>query len=262
MESTIQSILSQGYPNLEIMVIDGGSTDNSVELIREYKDHLYYWISEKDRGQTHAINKGFKRASGDYVNWLNSDDMLPPGALKALSNEIRKSKGADVYFGDYQAVDAEGKELYSRKSAPFMRQSLFWGRQLSSQPAVFFKRKLLHELGYLNENQGFCMDTEFWIRVASSGARFCQIKQPLGITRAHEDAKTSTMQQVLHDEHKEIVRRYNGLMLFSKKSRLENLYFTFLNRFWRLFSACCRFIFRGDITFMRATIARVGCSKP
>jgi len=260
LESTIKSILNQEYPNLEIMVIDGGSTDNSVEIIKKYQAHLSFWVSEKDKGQTHAINKGFKRAGGDYVNWLNSDDMLPPGALKALSKGIRKSKCADVYYGDYQAVDAEGKELYSRKSAPFMHAGLFWGRQLSSQPAVFFKRKLLQDLGYLNEKQAFCMDTEFWIRVASSGATFSQIKKPLGITRAHGEAKTTNMQQVLHNEHKDIVRRYNGLMIFPAGSKTENIYFTFMNRFWRFFSALCRLIYRGDVTFMRATIARLGCT--
>ena len=104
------------------------------------------------------------------------------------------------------------------------------------------------------------MDTEFWIRVASSGATFSQIKKPLGITRAHGEAKTTNMQQVLHNEHKDIVRRYNGLMIFPAGSKTENIYFTFMNRFWRFFSALCRLIYRGDVTFMRATIARLGCT--
>ena len=255
LESTIKSVLDQNYPNLELIIIDGGSTDNSVEIIKKYQKHLTFWVSEKDRGQTHAINKGFKRATGDFVNWLNSDDMLPPGALDALSDGIDQYPDGDVFFGDYSAVDAKGQLLYSRKSAPFTEQSLFWGRQLSSQPAVFFRRSLLEKFGYLNEKQEFCMDTEFWIRVAQKGVSFRQIKHPLGITRAHGDAKTTNMQNVLHDEHKQIVRHYKGLKLFEKQSRAEDLSFTCMNRFWRLAAAFNRMIFRRDFTFMNASKA-------
>jgi glycosyltransferase involved in cell wall biosynthesis len=255
LESTIKSILEQNYPNIELMIIDGGSTDNSVEVIKKYQKYLSFWVSEKDRGQTHAINKGFKRATGEFVNWLNSDDMLPPGALNALSNGINKNPGADVFFGDYLAVDAKGQLLYARKSAPFMKKTLFWGRQLSSQPAVFFRRSLLENFGYLNENQQFCMDTEFWIRIAQKGASFKQIKHPLGITRAHGDAKTTRLQNVLHDEHKQIVRHYKGLKIFPVESWAENVSFTCMNRFWRFASAFNRMIFRGDFTFMNASKA-------
>lgn len=255
LEATILSILNQNYANLELMIIDGGSTDNSVEIIKKYQNNLHYWVSEKDRGQTHAINKGFKRASGYLINWLNSDDMLPPGALQALSDATKKHPHADVFFGDYLAVDAEGELLYSRKSAPFMDSALFWGRQLSSQPAVFFRRNLLVTLGYLNENQDFCMDTEFWIRIAKNKAVFKQLKTPLGITRAHGEAKTTRLQKVLHNEHKEIVRRYGRLGMFKQGSPLEDICFTGLNRFWRLVSAVNRMIFRGDITFLSASKA-------
>ena len=255
LESTIKSLIEQNYPNLELIIIDGGSTDNSVDVIKKYQKHRSFWVSEKDRGQTHAINKGFKRANGDFVNWLNSDDMLPPGALNALCDGINQYPCADIFFGDYMAVDAKGQLLYSRKSAPFMEQTLFWGRQLSCQPAVFFRRSLLENFGYLNEDQQFCMDTEFWIRAAQKGASFRQIKHPLGITRAHGDAKTTNMQDVLHAEHKQIVRNYNGLKTFVKQSRAEDLAFTCMNRFWRLVAAFNRMIFRRDFTFMNASKA-------
>jgi len=255
LESTILSILDQNYPNLELIIIDGGSTDNSVEIIKKYHHKIDYWVSEKDNGQTHAINKGFKIATGDYVNWINSDDMLPRKALHILAESIQNSPGYDFYFGDYKAFNEKGELLYFRKSAPYSSSSLFWGRQLSSQPAVFFRRQLLEEHGYLNEKQQFCMDTEFWIRASEHGATFQQIKHTLGITRAHGDAKTTHLQNVLHDEHKEIVRRYQGLPFFKTDSRREDIFFSVMNRFWRLATAVKRMTYRGDLTFMSASKA-------
>lgn len=255
LEETIISVLNQDYPNLEYIIIDGGSTDNSVEIIKKYENRLTYWVSEKDRGQTHAINKGFKRATGDIVNWLNSDDLLEQGALKILEKEIEKVPEADFYFGDFSVIDSEGEKLFYRKSPPYQFATLFWGRQLSSQPAVFFRRNLLENIGYLDESLNFCMDTEFWIRAACKAARFHQIKSTLGITRMHGDAKTTRLQQVLHDEHKAVVRQYNSLNLFKEHNNAENVYYTFMNRFWRMAAAVNRFIFRQDVSFRMASKA-------
>ena len=259
LEQTISSVLDQGYPNLEFIIIDGGSTDNSVEIIKKYSSYLSYWVSEQDEGQTHAINKGFKRSTGILVNWLNSDDMLVEGALEKLASAACKQPEADVFYGDYMAVDGEGKMLYKRKSAPYHPRTLFWGRQLSSQPAVFFRRNLLTRFGWLNEQQQFCMDTEFWIRAAKNGAVFSQIKQPLGITRVHGDAKTTLLQQVLHDEHKQIVERYQGLPQLNRTT--QNLYYLFMNRFWRMNAAMRRLVFRKDTTLLRATTALKNISQ-
>ncbi len=132
LEEIILSVLEQGYPNLEFMIIDGGSTDQSVEIIKKYEPYLSFWVSEEDQGQTHAINKGFKRASGELINWLNSDDMLVEGALEKLALAALKKPEAEVYYGDYKAVDGAGKPLYQRKCAPYHPNTLFWGRQLSS----------------------------------------------------------------------------------------------------------------------------------
>jgi len=253
LEDTILSVLEQGYPNLEFMIIDGGSTDQSVEIIKKYQSHLFFWVSEKDRGQTHAINKGFKRASGELVNWLNSDDMLVKGALKKLARAAFDQPDADVYYGDYKAVDGEGHLLYQRKSAPYHPDTLFWGRQLSSQPAVFFRRHLLTRFGWLNENQQFCMDTEFWIRAARNHAVFSQVTEPVGITRVHGDAKTTLMQQVLHDEHKQIVEKYTAFLETNAKAR--DLYYLSMNRFWRWNAALRRLLFRRDTSFLNASAA-------
>jgi len=255
LEETILSVLNQNYPNLEYIVIDGGSTDNSVEIIEKYEEHLAYWISEPDKGQTYAINKGFEKATGDIINWINSDDLLTSGALNCLTKEIRIKPNADFYFGDYLIIDKKGREIFSRKSPPYNFNTLFYGRQLSCQPAVFFKRNILETIGYLDESLNFCMDTEFWIRAAHMGAKFHQVKFLLGITRMHGDAKTTRMQQILHEEHKMVVRRYNSLSFFKAHNIAEDVYYTLMNRFWRLAAAGNRILFRQDFSFMMVSKA-------
>ena len=137
LEDTILSVINQNYSNLEYIIIDGGSNDNSVEIVKKYENRLKYWISEKDFGQTHAINKGFKKSTGEMINWINSDDLLEPNALNILSEEIVKSPKADIYFGDFRKINSRNQTIFIRKSPPYHYSTLLWGRQLSSQPAVF-----------------------------------------------------------------------------------------------------------------------------
>lgn len=254
-KETIESVLEQNYPNLEYIIIDGGSTDDSVEIIKKYEKHLTYWVSEKDNGQTHAINKGFNRSTGELVNWLNSDDLLEKGALSSLGEAILEYPNADVFFGDYRAIDEYSNTIYRRKSAPYFKQCLYWGRQLSSQPAVFFKRSMLGKCGMLNEDFHFCMDIEFWIRCAMQGAEFMQLKQPLGVTRVHGDAKTTNLQQLLHDEHKCLVRSYGSMAMLPEGSYSEELCYKMMNRGWRSIAAFNRIIYRKDFTLGRASKA-------
>src|SRR5512134_129792 len=109
LERTIRSVIEQDYPNLEYIIIDGGSTDESVEIIRKYEKHLAYWVSEPDRGQSHAINKGFDRATGEIFGWLNSDDWYVPGALKAVAEAFAANPEAGAVVGAGEMVDEEGK---------------------------------------------------------------------------------------------------------------------------------------------------------
>ncbi|NVO00781.1 MAG: glycosyltransferase, partial [Geobacteraceae bacterium] len=111
LEKTILSVLDQGYPNLEYIVIDGGSTDESVEIIKKYADRLTYWVSEPDRGQSHAINKGFERATGEIFGWLNSDDWYHPGALQAVAEAFAANPDVGAVVGAGEMVDEEGKQL-------------------------------------------------------------------------------------------------------------------------------------------------------
>ncbi len=253
LESTIKSVLDQNYPNLEFIIMDGGSEDNSVDVIRCYANRLTHWESRPDNGQTHAINKGLALATGDIVNWLNSDDLLMPGALTTLARAWNNRPDADILFGDYSAVDAKGNLIYSRKVAPYHPKALVWGRQLSSQPAVFFSKKLTDRLGHLDESLTFCMDTEFWIRAALNHASFVQIRSPLGITRVHGDAKTTKLQHTLKSEHEAILVRTHAFGRLP--GRVQSLMFLMMNRFWRSAAALKRAGMRNDFSFFAAARA-------
>jgi glycosyltransferase involved in cell wall biosynthesis len=248
LEETILSVLQQDYPNFEYIIIDGGSSDNSLDIIKKYKDRLSYWVSEKDAGQADAINKGFLHATGDALNWLNSDDLLSPGALQVVGEACLKFPKSELWFGDFEVIDKKGEILLARKSPIFSYRQLYFGRQLSCQPAVFFRRKVLEKIGCLDEKYNFCLDLEFWIRAARMRCTFQQIKKTLASTRLHGASKTILLQKVLHQEHKDILNRYGGLRIV-KDSVIEDQYFTILNRFWRIVSAANRFFFRGDCNF-------------
>ena len=254
LEETILSVISQDYPNIEYIVIDGSSSDNSVSIIKKYEHHISYWVSENDRGQSHAINKGLKRATGEIVNWLNSDDLLAPAALKIVAKAFIKNQESDFYYGDYSIIDNVGRELFTRKNAPYFKLSLLYGRQLSCQPAVFFKYALLDRIGYLDENLSFCVDLEFWTRAVKKGSKFYQIKKTIAKARLHNNSKTARQQQVLHEEHKAIVRKYNKWE-FKEGGAKEDLYYIFLNKLWRTISAINRLISRGDRTFLNVSIS-------
>lgn len=248
LEETIFSVLNQDYPNLEYIIIDGGSTDNSVEIIKKYEDRLAYWVSEKDRGQSHAINKGLKKSNGEILNWLNSDDMLAPRAFHTVVESFARNPEADFCFGDLDVVDTNGQMLFHRKSPPYRFRTLFYGRQLGCQPTVFFRRRVLKRIGYLDENKVFCMDIDFWIRASTKGMKFREVRKTLSKARIHGDTKTAQLQKVLHEEHKGIVRSSCQWKL-KEGSILEDVYYIFLNRLWRFVAALNRFIYRGDWTF-------------
>ncbi len=123
LERTILSVLNQNYPNLEYIIIDGGSTDGSVEIIKKYEKYLSYWVSEKDRGQAHALNKGFEKATGDLVGWQNSDDIYLPGAFRKVAEVYRNNPNYDVYFGNIYFIAEEDNIIRDLKFSP-LRQEL------------------------------------------------------------------------------------------------------------------------------------------
>lgn len=189
-EETIRSVLLQGYPDLEYIVIDGGSTDESVNIIRKYSNWLASWVSEPDRGQTHAINKGLRRVTGDLVAWLNADDTYVPGAFSEAAAVMGAADGPAFVYGDCQQIDEMGRPLGMYKGACDGLESFHLFRAHVHQPTIFFRRALLEEVGYLDESLDFAMDVEFYMRVAARH-ELRHIPRVLASFRIHAASKTS-----------------------------------------------------------------------
>ncbi len=195
LEETILSIINQNYEYKEIIVIDGGSIDNSIEIIKKHESSIKYWISEKDSGQTEAINKGFKVASGEIVNWICSDDILTPGALSIVASHFQKNKTIDVLYGNTQLFkdnfSSENVLLISKIDLAFDRDRGI-GKIITPQPSTFFKREILNKLGYLDEKLNFGMDYDLYLRIACNNYNFIGISDILAYYRLHTNSKTAT----------------------------------------------------------------------
>ncbi|RYC70628.1 MULTISPECIES: glycosyltransferase family 2 protein [Spirosoma] len=210
LERTILSVLNQHYPNLEYFIIDGGSTDGSVELIKQYEPYLAGWVSEKDRGQTDAINKGFRRATGDYVAFQNSDDVFAPGAFERVAEAWRKSPQTDVFFGDMYITDLNDVILEELRVPPFRIEcQIYEGMQVFNQ-SLFIRRSLMNQAGFLDESLKFVIDYEIVTRLGvQKGVRFQHVNGFWGGFRVQPDAKSSTIASTVGlQEHEQIKRKF------------------------------------------------------
>lgn len=162
LDQTIRSVLDQGYPNLEYMVVDGGSTDDSVEVIKRYADRITWWVSEKDKGQSHALNKGFARATGDIYGYINSDDFLYPGALRCVADTW--NRGARWVVGWVQLLEAEGGEWPQLPEATGSPSDWFVCNPIPQQ-ASFWAGSFWNDMGGFREEFRYCFDYEYWMRI-------------------------------------------------------------------------------------------------
>ena len=188
LEAAIQSVLSQGYPNLEYWVIDGGSTDGSVEIIKKYAGQLSGWISEKDNGQADAINKGFARATGEIVAWLNSDDLYRPGAIQRAVDVFERHPEVGLVYGDVDSIDAEG-QIFNRMTYGQWGLQDLMAFNILGQPGVFFRRSVLEEAGYLDLSYQYLLDHHLWLRMALGASLKYTPGEVWAAARIHADAK-------------------------------------------------------------------------
>ncbi len=203
LEQTIQSVLGQEYPNLEYMVVDGASQDGSVEIIQRYVSSLSWWVSEKDRGQGEAINKGFARATGEVVGWLNSDDVYQPGALAAAVQAFQDHPETGLVFSDVLAIDGENHVLNLMRCGDWGLDELM-SFHILNQPGVFMKRAVLDQAGYLDPAYHYMLDTHLWLRMAQL-APIVYVRKTLAAGRFHPQAKNLAAAPRFGDEALRIV---------------------------------------------------------
>lgn len=189
---SIKSVINQNYPNLEFFIIDGGSTDNTVDIIRQYEDHIDYWVSEKDKGQSHAINKGFRGADGGIINWLNSDDVLANNSLFKIGSFFQTNKQVDVIIGKSHLIDEKGYIIKVRNNMSYSSNSLWSLSTSMCQPAVFFRTPVLERTGLLDEKMNWVMDQDLYFRMDLQGFHIQRVPFLINFFRVYSNTKSAT----------------------------------------------------------------------
>ena len=242
LEETIKSVLNQkGDFELEYIITDGGSTDNSLNIIKKYKDKLEY-ISEKDKGQSNGINKGLKMATGDIVAFLNADDLYTEGALEKVVKYFKENPDCMWLTGYCKIIDENGKQIKkyiteykNRKLRKFTFEQLLI-EDCISQPATFWRRKLLDEVGYIDESLHYSMDQDLWARFAKK-YRLHLIKDYLACFRFTSDTKTGSSVEKTLKESKLVAERYTDNKWVLRKQWFSNLkrifVYKYLDRFMK-----------------------------
>ena len=216
-EKTILSVINQEYPDFEYIIIDGNSTDETINIIKKYENNIDYWISEADTGQTHAINKGLKKANGDIITYINSDDVYVKGAFHKVVKFFDENPGVGIVYGDVQIIDQHSRVLRNRKEIAFdlLMAKLIGFGILIPQPATFWRKEVTEKIGLFDETNNFTMDQDYWYR-ASKYFKIKHIPEILAQFRIHEQSKTNinlSQKNTAYYKHhlKDLERFYNEL---------------------------------------------------
>ncbi|MCA9462660.1 MAG: glycosyltransferase [Nitrospira sp.] len=208
-EATLQSVLSQQYPNLELLVIDGGSTDNTLDIIKAHESGLTYWVSEPDHGQTDALIKGFRQAQGDIWCWLNSDDLHTPHTLREVADAFTNFPDMDAIYGNATWINTEGQPLREQREIPFNRFIWLYTHNYIPGMSMFWKRELYELSGGLNPAYDLAMDADLWIRFSHFG-QIHHVPSIWSYMRFYPDQKNRRLRTQSDMEDIQIRKRYWG----------------------------------------------------
>lgn len=206
-EATLQSIIDQDYSNLELIVVDGGSSDNTLDIIKNYESHLSWWVSEADKGQTSAINKGFKQATGDILAWINSDDKVSPGAFHFVAGYFAANPKVHAVYGNRIVINEHDFEIGRWILPAYSPQALRWFDYVP-QETLYWTRKAWEMVGEsLDESLMFAMDWDFLLKLADKGAQIHHVDRFLGLFRVHQWQKTQSQITARGFEEMRMLRR-------------------------------------------------------
>ncbi len=207
-EKTIQSVLNQDYSDFEYLIYDGGSTDKTTEVLQKYSSKLY-WISKKDNGQAHAVNKGIMKSSGDIIGWLNSDDIYYPGTLEKVADFFKAHPNIDILYGNASHIDLEDQPFEDYPTQQWnieqLKETCF-----ICQPTVFFRKTIFEKHGLLREDLNYCMDYEYWLRLSKENVQFGFIPEKLAGSRMYQDNKTLGARIKVHAEINDMFQQLFG----------------------------------------------------
>lgn len=234
LEENIQSVKEQDYPGVEHIVVDGGSTDGTLEILQKYENRYNLrWISESDRGQSHALNKGLELATGNWIGWQNSDDFYLPGAFEALVDTVQSHRDSKLVYGDLLIVDKSGKEIDRKYCIPPSRLvQRYWSIYTSNQ-CTFFHRSIFDHLGGFDEDYTYTMDNDLFWRIAQEDYNYAMIHKFIGAIRMHLETKTAGHPNVDIEKRREIRKIYgttwyenliSGYLLRNMAKILKGLY--------------------------------------
>lgn len=219
--ATIESVINQDCDDYELIIIDGGSKDNSVEVIKQYEKYIAWWVSEPDKGQSNAFNKGFAYARGEFITWLNADDILLPGTIAAVKKTLQSNPTADYATGNFLRFLNSDLTISEAKWGPHYLPYWLQGKgrySIAFGPTTFWRRSVYHKLGPIDESLHYTMDTEYWIRMMMTGHKQVRVNHYCWGFRMHEDSKTAEFGEhersekikVLMAAEHEYIRKKNG----------------------------------------------------
>ena len=223
---TIDSVLSQDYPHIEYFVLDGGSTDESVDILNTFlpspsgrgaggEGDRFFWLSQRDRGQSDAINQGLRRAHGDILAYLNSDDVLLPGAIKTVVERFQENPACDLLYGNAYHIDEDDRTLGEYPTAPYDFERLLQDCCIC-QPAAFWRRRITDHVGPFDDSLHYAMDYEYWLRIDRAAGIIRHVPDFLACSRVHAQTKTRSARMQVYHEILEVSRRHAPDASFSQ----------------------------------------------